>query len=183
MKIAKVTWNIRCAAIALAAVALSGCASVPDVVPDEEILHISGNMYETLDVDYRGIFGSEESLKNNAIARADKFAKSRGKVASPVSARAHRVGILADWAWFYYRFELVEPGTPEAYRNITDINIIRDPRIAPEFFAERRMDQPPGEGADDLSAQIRKLDQLRKDGLLTDAEFEAQKKRLLEAQH
>ncbi len=159
----------------------TACSTVTDVVPDEEVLLISGNVYETLDVDYRGIFGSEDSLKEAVFGRADKFAKAQGKVASPLEARIHRVGVTADWAWFYYKFKLVDPGTPDAYRNITDIKIVRDPRLASEFYAERHQVEVASKTTD-VSAEIRALDQLRKEGLITDAEFEDQKAKVLGSQ-
>jgi hypothetical protein len=156
---------------------LTGCASVTDQVPDEKVLHVSGNVYEILDVDRRGVFGSENSLKKSVYNRADKFAESKSKVASPLAARIHRVGILGDWAWFWYKFELVDIGSPASYRNITDIKIVRDARLSTDFFRERN---DISENVMPLSDQIRELAKLRDEGLLTDAEFEEQKKKLLE---
>ena len=159
------------------AMMIFGCASVTDVVPDEEVVLVSGNVYEILDVDHRGIFGSEDSLKDYVFKQADSFAKNQGKVAIPVAARIHRVGILGDWAWFYYKFELVDEGTPESFRNITDIQIVRDARLAPEFYLDRHK----GDQAEkSVYGEITQLDELRKKGLLTDVEFDEQKKRILE---
>ena len=59
--------------LSIVAALISGCSSVTDVVPDEKVLNVNGNTYEILDVDYRGIFGSENSLKSSVIAQADKF--------------------------------------------------------------------------------------------------------------
>lgn len=155
----------------------SGCASVTDSIPDEQILHISGDTYEIIDVDKRGIFGSEASLIEGVVDQANEFAETKGKVANPLAARIHRVGILADWAWFYYKFALVNKNTPDAYRKLTDITIERDARLSAEFYINRHKTEIKS-----ISEEIIKLDELRKKGLLTDAEFSAQKKRLLENQ-
>ncbi|WP_306534976.1 SHOCT domain-containing protein [Geobacter sp.] len=155
----------------------SGCASVTDSIPDEQILHVSGNIYEVMDVDKRGIFGSEASLIDGVVDQANEFATTKDKVANPLAARIHRVGILGDWAWFYYKFALVDKNTPDAYRKLTDITIERDARLSTEFYINRHKTEMRS-----VSEEIIKLDELRKKGLLTDAEFLAQKKRLLENQ-
>ncbi|WP_207951933.1 SHOCT domain-containing protein [Pseudomaricurvus alcaniphilus] len=160
----------------LAILMLFGCASVTEQVPDEQVLLISGNVYEILDVDRRGIFGGEASLQKSVLRQADKFASEKGKVASPLAARIHRVGILGDWAWFWYKFELVDQGAPESYRNMTDIDIVRDARLSTEFFMERHNEVQKM----DVSGEIRSLDKLRQDGLITDSEFEEQKRKILD---
>jgi len=155
-------------------------------VPDEEVTHVSGNVYELMDVDYRGIFGGAESLINSVYSQADKFAREQGKVASPVAARLHRVGwglnADEDWGWFYYKFALVDPGTPEAMKNASDFGFVRDNRYAFIFYPNRHQIQDNTKQAD-IYGEIRKLDELRKDGLLTDEEFEANKKRVLDSQN
>jgi hypothetical protein len=170
----KIIHRFANSAVLLVAVFVSGCATVPDSVPDEEILHVTGNFYELLDVDRRGIFGSEASLIDSVITQANSFAASKGKVASPVSARVHRVGILADWAWFYYKFELVDSNNPKAMRNITDIEIVRDARLANEFYVNRdRLD------GSIIYNELLQLEDLRKKGILTDDEFSKRKTLLL----
>jgi len=155
---------------------LAACATVEDSTPDEEIMQVKDNVYELLDVDRRGIFGSESSLIAAVVNQANDFAASKGKVASPLAARIHRVGILGDWGWFYYKFALVNKGTPESQRNMTDITIERDARLARDFFVNRHKVETvsPYE-------ELLKLDELRKRGVITEAEFNAQKAKLLGA--
>lgn len=172
--------SIKTIAISIS-ILLTGCATVTDVVPDEKILNVTGNTYEIIDVDYRGIFGSENTLKSSVLTKADKFAKSKGMVASPISARIHRVGILADWAWFYYKFDIVAPGSPESYRNMTDIKIVRDARLASEFYTERNQASEAIE-QHDVYSEIKNLDKLRKEGLITSEEFESKKKQILKSE-
>jgi hypothetical protein len=86
---------------------------------------------------------------------------------------------LPPFATFQYQFRLVDANDPAAQRviltkqpdvliestsrNTTDINVHRQPHQAGDIYAE-----------------LIKLDDLRKRGILTDAEFDAQKKKLLE---
>lgn len=170
----KINFCFKLKFILLFVLFLTSCASVMDQVPDEEVLNISDNIYEILDVDRRGIFGSESSLINGVVLKANKFAETKDKSASPLSARIHRVGILGDWAWFYYKFILVDKNSPESYRNLTDITIERDPRLSTEFFLNRNKIENKS-----VYDEILKLDELRKKGLLTDSEFEEQKNRFL----
>jgi len=153
---------------------LAACATVEESTPDEEIMQVSGNVYELLDVDRRGIFGSESSLIATVVKQADDFAAAQGKVASPLAARIHRVGILGDWGWFYYKFALVDKGTPESQRNMTDITIERDARLARDFFVNRHKAE-----ASSPYDELLKLDDLRKRGVITEAEFNAQKTKIL----
>ena len=154
----------------------AGCASVTEQVPDEQVVQVSGNVYEILDVDRRGIFGSEETLKTAVYEKADAFARSKAKVAVPVAARIHRVGILGDWAWFWYQFKLVEPSSQEAGRTVSSLQIVRDARLSTEFYHERNKVTSES----DVEVGIRKLDDLKAKGLLSDQEYREQKKRLLE---
>ena len=80
---------------------LSGCANPP-------IVQISGDTYMLTREDHAGIFGSLSNLKAGVIRDANEFAKSKGKVAIPVSVREKPVGLTpADWATFEYQFKLI----------------------------------------------------------------------------
>lgn len=159
----------------LLALVLSACSTVTEVAPNEGIVQVSGNVYEYFKTDYRGIFGSEESLINGVVTEADDFAKKQSMVAIPVSARVHRVGILADWAWFYYKFALVDINSPQANKKLGRSEIERDARLAPEFYVQRHK-QDRSSAYD----QINKLNDLRIRGVISDAEFEKEKSKLLD---
>ena len=65
-------------------------------------------------------------------------------------------------------------GRPELKDPTTNINVDKNVKIS---------DETVNRGADnnsDLYTELQKLDQLRKDGILTDEEFQAQKRKLLE---
>lgn len=158
----------------IAFIALTGCATVTDTAPSEGVVQVSGDVYEIFKTDYRGIFGGEESLINGVINEANAFAESKSKVALPISARVHRVGILADWAWFYYRFSLVEKDSKLATKKFTDLTIERDARLAPEFYKQRHV-----QDRSSVYEQIDKLNGLRERGLITDVEYQREKSLLL----
>lgn len=154
--------------------ALSGCATVTTYAPSTGVAQVSESVYEIMDVDYRGAFGSEESLTKRNVEQAETFASARNKVAVPVLARIHRVGVLADWAWFYYRFSLAAPGSPEAMRRFADIVVERDARLSDEFYRNRNK-----EGAITVYDELLKLEDLRKREIITESEFQQQKTKLL----
>ena len=79
-----------------------------------EVVQMSPGIYELARADHGGIFGNKDALKSGVIRDANSYAESRGKVAIPVSAKEHPVGILGDWASYEYVFKLVDKDSPEA---------------------------------------------------------------------
>ncbi len=84
-----------------------GCAN-------PEIIQMSPGVYELARADHGGIFGNKDALKSGVIKDANAYAESHGKVAVPISAKEHPVGILGDWASFEYVFKIVDKDSPEA---------------------------------------------------------------------
>ena len=84
-----------------------GCAN-PGVV------QMSPGVYELARADHGGIFGNKDALRADVIRDANRYAESLGKVAVPVSAKEHPVGILGDWASYEYVFKIVGKDSPEA---------------------------------------------------------------------
>lgn len=153
---------------------ISACSTVTEVAPNEGVSQVSGDVYEIFKTDYRGIFGSETSLIDGVVSEANNFAVSKSKVAIPISAKVHRVGILADWAWFYYKFSIVDQSNPLSERKFSEITIERDARLAPEFYKQRHV-----QDRNSVYSQIDKLNDLRERGVITDAEFQKEKAILL----
>ncbi len=162
------------ATIVVVTLGLGGCAGVTTSVPSTSVVQVSEDIYEIMDVDYRGIFGSEASLKERNFQQAVAFASERNKVAVPILARIHRVGIMGDWAWFYYKFSLAAPDSPEATRKFADIIVERDARLSEEFYKSRQK-----EGSVTAYDDLLKLDDLKKRGVITESEFQQQKTKLL----
>ena len=88
----------------------SGCAN-PDIVK------VSGNTYILSREDHAGLFGSAPRLKAGVIRDANAFAEKQGKVAVPISAKEHQMGVMGDWASFEYQFKLLEKDDFRACRH------------------------------------------------------------------
>ena len=152
---------------------ISGCANtgVVQVAPDTFLLAKQDNA---------GIFGNAQRFKAEVIQEANDFAQAKGKVAIPVSldetpARPGR------FATVQYQFRLLEPSDPEAKRVVT---LTKRADVVVESSSKSKIDlkvQPSSGQARDTYSELLKLDDLRKRGILSEAEFEAEKKKLLEA--
>lgn len=143
---------------------LVGCAN-PGIV------QLSGDTYMLARTDKAGIFGNPSSLKAEVIRDAQSFAASQGKIAIPVASNEIPLQVGRSFASYEYQFKLVDPGSREATEG---------GRFKPEPIATtseiKVVDQ---KAKKDLHAELIKLDDLRKRGLLSDAEFDMQKRKLL----
>jgi len=111
-------------------------------------------------------------FKNEAEQDAAKFCADKGKVMKIISFTSDRPHLGGGYTWAKITFKALDAGDPG----------LQAAEATPAVVA------PPGEThvnstfptyAGDLYTEILKLDDLRKRGLLTDKEFEQQKKRLL----
>lgn len=143
-----------------------------------EPIQISPNTYLISEVSHAGIFASLPKLKIKVLRKANEFAASKGLIAIPVSLRITPAGGPAQWPEAEYQFRLVEKGDPEA------AHAILVPRADTVIAMHQTIETKRQDSAamPDLYAELTKLDDLRKRGLLTDAEFDTQKKKLLEKQ-
>ena len=151
---------------------LAGCAN-PGVV------QLSPDTYMLSREDHAGIFGSSSSLKTGVISDANAFAASKGKVAIPLSTNEKPVGNTpGSWAKFEYQFRVVDKDDHEVRRTSlvprADVVIEKIEKISVDG---RTKDEPAK--PKDVYAELIKLDDLRKKGILSEAEFETQKKKVL----
>lgn len=148
---------------------LVGCAN-PGVI------EISPDTYMLSREDHAGIFGNGASFRSEVIVAANKFAASQGKIAIPISSQftPHAPGRFAS---FEYQFRTVNKGDPEARRTslLPKADVVIEQKQ--DINANIKVDNAKSK---DLYAELVKLEDLRKKGILTKAEFEAQKKILLE---
>lgn len=155
----------------LAMVLLGGCASNPGIV------QLAPDTYILTREDRAGIFGSASALKARVISEANAFAESQGKIAIPLSSNEKPVGGPGQWASVEYQFRVVEKTDPEAKRTSLeprpDVVIQR----IDEVTADITVDNQSMRG--DLYVELRKLDDLRRRGILTDSEFEREKSKVL----
>lgn len=169
----KKTW-LTILLLPLLAMLLSGCLAVRSVVK------MSPDTYMVRVEDHAGIFAfNRGKLKSRAIQEANNFAASKNKIAIPVAMESHPVGVLGDWAAVEYQFRVVSEDDPEAKRTSltprADMVIEKTGDISVDI---RSKDQ--SEKTKDVYTELIKLDDLRKKGIITEVEFETQKKKLIE---
>ncbi len=156
----------------LAVALLAGCSN-PGIV------QVSPDTYLLAREAHGGIFASSTALKAGVIQDANAFAESQGKVAIPISAKEKPMGNgPAQWASFEYQFRVVEKDDPAVRRT----QLVHNPNVViqkadPDDVSPRQVDKS---GTKDLYSELLKLEDLKKRGLLNDAEFDTQKKKLLQ---
>lgn len=98
-------------------------------------------------------------------------------MAIPLSLRETPLVPGARFASVEYQFRVVDKSDPEARR----VSLVPRPDVVIERSEKATVDikKDSTNRSSDFYAELIKLDDLRKRGILTDAEFEAQKKKLL----
>ena len=153
--------------------AITACASA-------EIVPMGTDTYMISQTSAGGIFTNMGTLKSEVIQRANAFAESKGKVAVPIAAR-EQPPFPGRMPNYEYQFRLVDKNDPRASGGgliKTPDMVIENRNQAPAVIVN-----PPAKEsvrASDVYTELLKLDDLRKKGIITEAEFEAQKKKLLE---
>ncbi|MEY2882234.1 MAG: hypothetical protein RLZZ15_4614 [Verrucomicrobiota bacterium] len=117
------------------------------------------------------------SVKKVVFEEANKFAESKGKIMIPLSVK-DSPATSNKIASCELNFRVLDTSDPEARRTSlvprADVVIEKTETISTDVRVKE-------EKAPDLYAELTKLDDLRKRGILTEAEFTSQKKRLLES--
>lgn len=146
-----------------------------------KVVQLGEDTYMLAKEDHAGIFGSMAKLKAEVIEEANSFAAARGKVAIPVSVREKPVGSKpADWAHFEYQFRLVDRGATAPVSMNTDRQSLA-PRDA-VIETTHNINVTTRENSvskTDVYSELIKLDDLRKRKIISDAEFEVEKAKLL----
>ncbi len=142
------------------------------------IVQLSPDTYILSRDDHAGIFGNIGALKAGVIRDANAFAESKGKVAIPLSSNTTPNG-PGRFASFEYQFRVVDINDPEAKRTAlvprADMVIEKTEKISADVRTKNSAAKEP-----DLYAELTKLDDLRQRGILSNAEFEVEKKKLLD---
>ena len=117
-------------------------------------------------------------MKVEVIRDASEFAASQGKIAIPISTKETPTGPY-HFATIEYQFKLVDPDSPEAVSTSlkprADIVIESDERVREDVRISDEIDNTR-----DVYTEILKLDDLRQRGLITDEEYETEKRELLD---
>lgn len=151
--------------------ALSGCAN-PGIV------QMSPDTYMLTRTDKGGIFGNPSAMKADVIREASEFAAKQGKVAIPLASNEQALQVGRSFASYEYQFRVVDRTDPEARR----VNLVPRPNVVIEKTEKTTVDvraKDETERPKDVYTELLKLDDLRKRGIITEAEFDAQKKKLL----
>ena len=136
-----------------------------------EIVQMSTDTYMIAKTSKAGIFGNPAKMKLAIIKQANEFAASKGKVAVPLASNEVPLAI-GQFASFEYQFRLVDKDNS----NASGAHL----GPVPDVVVDINNNQPtPSTVKPDLYGQLLKLDDLRKRGIITDAEFETQKRKLL----
>lgn len=142
---------------------LVGCAN-PGIVK------LSPDTYMLSRTDKGGVFGNASAMKADVISEANEFAEKQGKVAIVLSLKEDPM-YIGHFASVEYQFRVVDKNDPEARRvNLT-------PR--PNLVIENTSSNVNSKDHKDVYAELIKLDDLRNKGILSQDEFDAQKKKLL----
>lgn len=152
----------------------SGCSTTSPVMA------ATGGVYTVTKTGTTG-FTPVGTLRKQAYKEANDFATSKGMVAEVVSVNETAAG-FAKWPQVDLKFRLVRPGTE---------GVASDPTIAFSTQVAYDAEGRPTSGDTavrvekqvDVYAELKKLADLRDRGVLTEAEFQSEKKKLLEAKN
>ena len=155
--------------------ALVACATA-------EIVPLGTDTYMISQTSAGGMFTNMGTLKAEVIQRANAFAEKNGKVAIPVAAHETppAPGRMPNYE---YQFRLVDRSDPRASGGgliKTPDMVIENRNQAPAVVVYPASKEAPQ--SKDIYSELVKLDDLRKRGILSDAEFDAQKRKLLSEQ-
>lgn len=141
---------------------LAGCAN-PGIVK------VSDNTYILSKEDHAGMFGNAAKLQADVISQANAFAESQGKVAVGVSTQMSPAG-PGRFAQFTYEFRVVDKNSAMAQNGM----------LVPRADVVVQNQQAPApQPQQDSYTQLLKLKDLLDKGIITQDEYNAQKKKIL----
>ncbi len=137
------------------------------------IIQVSPDTYLLAREAHGGIFQSAAKMKADVIMDANRFAAKQGKVAVPISAKEKPMGSgPAQWASFEYQFRVVDKGDPSNTRT----QVVHNPNIRIE---KQDQDSLGIQTKSQLYEELLVLDKLRKNGVITEEEFQQEKDEIL----
>lgn len=149
----------------IAIIFLTACAN-PGIVK------LSPDTYMLSRADRGGIFGNAAAMKAEVIQEASDFAEKQGKVAIPLGLKEIPIspGRLAQ---VEYQFRVVDKNDPEVKR----VSLVPRPDVVIEKNEKTKVDVTSKN--DDIYEKLIKLDDLRKKGIISNSEFDSEKKKVL----
>jgi hypothetical protein len=136
------------------------------------IVKLSPDTYMLSRADRGGIFGNAAAMKVEVIQEANDFADKQGKVAIPLGLKEIPLspGRLAQ---VEYQFRVVDKNDPEVKR----VSLVPRPDVVIEKHEKTKVDVTSKN--DDVYEKLIKLDDLRKKGIISNSEFDTEKKKVL----
>ena len=142
-----------------------------NIVAEKKKLGMTGLSIESMPPHMRSVHAAK--MKADVIKDANEFAAKQGKVAVPISAKEKPMGSgPAQWASFEYQFRVVDKGDPSNIRT----QVVHNPKIRIDKIDQDTVGiKTKAQKYDELLV----LDKLRKSGIITEEEFEREKRELL----
>jgi hypothetical protein len=157
-----------------------GAANAGDKFSD--VVQMAPDTYSISRTDHGGIFGNAGKMRTKVIQEANDFAQSKGKVAVMKYIQETPMVVAHNFASIEYTFWVLDKDDADARR----ISVRQDANVRVQV--DQRTTAPgaaqssPGATKPDLYTELTKLDDLHKRGILTDAEFEQLKQKILASQ-
>lgn len=143
------------------------------------IVELSPDTYLLTETNYAGMFYNHAKMKAKVIQEANDFAAKQGKIAIPLNMTDSPPMPGRSMPNMEYQFRVVGKDDPEARRVSLDKRpdqvIQKDENIKVDVHTKDDTAQKPP----DLYSELLKLDDLKKRGIISQAEFDAQKAKLL----
>ncbi|MFK8014804.1 MAG: SHOCT domain-containing protein [Gammaproteobacteria bacterium] len=150
---------------------LGGCVANPGVT------EISPDTYMIARTDKAGIFGNAATFKAKVIEEANAFARSQGKVAIPLDVQETPTA-PGRFATITYQFRVVDKDDPEYGRVFLKerADLVTESKMDIDISVDDERDDDVSE---DVYEKLIRLDDLRKRRILSEEEFQEEKRRLL----
>lgn len=155
--------------VSLLCLASTALASSPPPTP----VSLGNNTYSITCEASNAFHRDTDKLKADATDAANKFCADQGKQMKLLSLTAKVPVFAMGYPRAKIVFKALNPGDPEMTMPVTPEGTI-SVAVAPAASAA-----PPRLTTDELYSELVKLDDLRKKGILSDDEFQAEKKKLL----
>lgn len=144
-----------------------------------DVVQMAPDTYSISRTDHGGIFGNAGKMRTKVIQEANDFAQSKGKVAVMSYLHETPMVVAHNLASIEYTFWVLDKDDADARR----ISVHQDANVRVQVDQRTTAPAPvqsaPAATKPDLYTELTKLDDLHKRGILTDAEFEQQKQRIL----
>lgn len=150
--------------------AVAGCNGVVQLSPDTYMANCDSKA---------GVFASMSKLKATTIALANDYANKQGKIAIAISIKETRsIPFTFRWSAIEYQFRLVDPNDSAA--KSTALGAGKN-GLSESVDPVAATPSPPTQEAqeNDIYTQLIRLEELRTKGIITQEEFEEQKKKIL----